>query len=77
MGIEPKNYLLSLADSTPLAAVTRSNPRGLYAILDLQLDYETLRREGAFVVSQALSRDCGAALSRRLSTLGTNPPPNT
>jgi transposase len=27
MGIEPKNYILSLADSTPLAAVTRSNPR--------------------------------------------------
>jgi len=34
MGIEPKNYLLSLADSTPLAAVTRSNPGYQYPILD-------------------------------------------
>src|SRR5215831_11362646 len=34
MGIEPKNYILSLADSTPLAAVTRSNPGYQYPILD-------------------------------------------
>ena len=34
MGIEPKNYILSLADSTPLAAVIRSNPPYQYSILD-------------------------------------------
>jgi len=34
MGIEPKNYILSLADSMPLAAVTRSNPAYQYPILD-------------------------------------------
>jgi len=34
MGIEPKNHILSLADSTPLAAVTRSNPGYQYPILD-------------------------------------------
>jgi hypothetical protein len=34
MGIEPKNYILSLADSAPLAPVTRSNPRYQYPILD-------------------------------------------
>src|SRR5215470_15595928 len=34
VGIEPKNYILSLADSTPLAAATRSNSRYQYPILD-------------------------------------------
>ena len=34
MGIEPKNFILSLADSTPLAAVTRSNPSFQYPVLD-------------------------------------------
>jgi hypothetical protein len=34
MGIEPKNLTLSLADSTPLAPVTRLNPRYQYPILD-------------------------------------------
>src|SRR5262245_10925952 len=33
MGIEPKNHI-SLSDSTPLAAVTRSNPPYQYPILD-------------------------------------------
>jgi hypothetical protein len=30
-GIEPKQYVLNLADSMPLARVTRSNPRYQYA----------------------------------------------
>ena len=34
MGIEPTNYILSLADSMPLASVTRSNPGHQYPVLD-------------------------------------------
>ena len=34
MGIEPTNRTLSLADSTPLAPVTRLNPGYQYPVLD-------------------------------------------
>lgn len=34
MGIEPKNYILGLADSAPIAPVTGSNPRYQCLILD-------------------------------------------
>src|ERR1044072_4969722 len=34
IGIEPKDYMLSLADSMPLAPVSGSNPQYQYLLLD-------------------------------------------
>ena len=46
MGIEPKNYIVSLADSKPLAPISHSHPEYQYPVLDYSWTTNLGRRIG-------------------------------